>query len=174
MKTISIRGKNYIPVSERIKEFHALHPNGRIVTELAYEGEEIVRAKATVWPDVKNLDRYFTGHAEERRDNKHSMVNAVSASENCETSAIGRSLGIMGIGILDGIASADEVVKATNARTRGVRITADIDPTRDWMSEARAVTDRNKALTFLEEAKKHASPEDVTGITSYFRQKYSK
>ena len=41
------------------------------------------------------------------------MVNKTSAIENAETSAVGRALGlIMGIGVIESIASADEMNKA--------------------------------------------------------------
>ena len=42
------------------------------------------------------------------------MVNKTSYIENCETSAWGRALGNLGIGINESIASAEEVVSAVN------------------------------------------------------------
>ena len=39
-------------------------------------------------------------------------MNKTAALENCETSAVGRALGFMGIGVIESIASADEVNKA--------------------------------------------------------------
>jgi hypothetical protein len=42
-----------------------------------------------------------------------SFVNKTSALENCETSAVGRALAFMGIGVIDSIASVDEVNKTT-------------------------------------------------------------
>ena len=53
-----------------------------------------------------------TGFAQEDRDNKLSLVNKTSFVENCETSAWGRALGNLGIGIDASIASAEEVVNA--------------------------------------------------------------
>ena len=34
MKKINIKGKDYIEVNERIKEFHYLYPNGSIETDI--------------------------------------------------------------------------------------------------------------------------------------------
>ena len=66
--------------------------------------------EATVIPDIEKLERYFTGHAEETIGS--SQINKTSALENCETSAIGRALAMMGIGVDESIASADEVANA--------------------------------------------------------------
>ena len=108
MKTINIKGKDYVPVNERIQYFNETYPEGRITTEVQYDGD-YVRVKAVVTPNVEKSERCFTGHAEE--DRKQGNINKTNATENAETSAIGRALGLMGIGILDAIASADEVAQ---------------------------------------------------------------
>ena len=59
-----------------------------------------------------------TGLAREERDDKNSMVNRTSFVENCETSAWGRALGNLGIGIDESIASADEVSMAIARQER--------------------------------------------------------
>ena len=51
-----------------------------------------------------------TGHAHEERGS--SNINKTSFVENCETSAIGRALAMLGIGIDTSIASANEVEDA--------------------------------------------------------------
>lgn len=104
---ISIHGKEYVLVNERITEFHKLYPKGSIQTEMTYEGANIVRCKATVTPET---GRVFTGHAEERRDD--GSINRTSCVENCETSAVGRALGMLGIGIETAVASYEEVQSA--------------------------------------------------------------
>ena len=43
-----------------------------------------------------------------------SFINKTSYIENCETSAWGRALGNLGIGIDTSVASADEVINAIN------------------------------------------------------------
>ena len=109
MKKIQIHGKDYVMVKDRIIFFNENFPNGSITTELkATENSFIFKAKIT--PDVENSSRYFTGHAEEVIGS--TQINKTSALENCETSAIGRALGCMGIGVEESFASADEVKNA--------------------------------------------------------------
>ena len=109
MKKIQIHGKDYVMVKDRIIFFNENFPNGSITTELkATENSFIFKSKIT--PDVEKPSRYFTGHAEEIIGS--SQINKTSALENCETSAIGRALACMGIGIEDSFASADEVKNA--------------------------------------------------------------
>ena len=116
MKTINIKGKEYIPVVERVKELHRLHPLVSINTEIVEFGER-VSVKATVeiggHIDGKALVRTFTGHSQAVYGN--GMMGDV-ALEIAETSAVGRALGFANIGLIDGIASADEMrkVKSTN------------------------------------------------------------
>lgn len=114
MKTTLIKGKPYIEVNERVKEFHRLFPNGRIETEIIGEINGVVTMRSKVTPNIENPDRYFTGLAHESKDDKKSIVNFTSHVENCETSAVGRALGFLGIGIDTSIASADEVENAIN------------------------------------------------------------
>ena len=108
MRTISIKGKNYVPVTERVKEFHEKYPDFTVITDIISLDETSVLMKATVYdPDGKIV---AVGHAQE--DRNASNINKTSYVENCETSAIGRALGMFGIGIDDSMASADEVANA--------------------------------------------------------------
>lgn len=109
MKTVEIKGKLYVPVVERVKEFHRLYPKGSIRTEFppleAGEMQDRVIMRATV--DLGD-GRHFTGHSQAEWG-KGMMGNV--ALEVAETSAVGRALGFAGIGIDAGIASADEMRK---------------------------------------------------------------
>lgn len=110
-KAISIKGKKYILVSDRVLAFNEEYENGSIITELKSEpSADMVVVKAKVTPDCKNPLRYFTGYSQATWGD--GMVNKTAALENCETSAVGRALGMMGIGVLDSIASADEMNKS--------------------------------------------------------------
>lgn len=118
MKTISIKGKEYVPVVERVKEFHRLFPLADFQTEIISNDEHRVVVKATVnmWEyneDDLKVGRIFTGFSQAEWGK--GMMGDV-ALEIAETSAIGRALGFANIGLLDGIASADEMRKVSKSK----------------------------------------------------------
>lgn len=105
VKTINIKGKEYVPVSERVKEFHeTLKGGGAITTEIISNTDKMVVVKATV--TIGEVE--YTGHSQAIWG--EGMMGKV-ALEVAETSAIGRALGFAGFGIVEGIASADEISK---------------------------------------------------------------
>ena len=109
-KTTNIRGKKYVEVNERIKFFRQenQYKNWTISTEFPVMDSEMCVCKCVV-ADV-NQRVIATGHAHEERNS--SNINKTSYVENCETSAIGRALAMLGIGIDTSIASANEVEEA--------------------------------------------------------------
>ena len=108
--SVKIHGKEYITVDERVEMFHELYPNGMIVTTLLKVEDSQILFKATATPDIDKPERFYTGHAEEVVGS--SQINKTSAVENCETSAVGRCLGFLNIGLVGSIATADEVNNA--------------------------------------------------------------
>lgn len=107
-KAVDIKGKKYILVSDRVLYFNETYPKGYIQTELLSEPQDTrVVVRATVSPEE---GRRFTGMAQEVVG--EGYINKTSALENCETSAVGRALAMMGIGVIDSIASIDEINKA--------------------------------------------------------------
>jgi len=110
MKTIKIKGKDYVPVNERIL-YLKNNCDYSITTEHWYYPERLMWVvKATLRID----ENYYTGLAQEIESSNYRDVNHTSALENAETSAVGRACAMAGIGIETGIASADEVNKALN------------------------------------------------------------
>lgn len=97
MKTISLKGKKYSPVSARVEQFHTDHPQGDIKTVHKFN-EGYVIFKATVSFD----DRSFTGHA-------FGKVGQEKAFEKLETTAVGRALAFAGYLAGGEIASYDEM-----------------------------------------------------------------
>lgn len=116
-KAISIKGNAYVLVSDRVLHFNENYPNGSISTELVSDATaDMVVVKATVLPDCDAPQRMFTGYSQATWGD--GMVNKTAALENCETSAVGRALGFMGIGVIDSVASADEMNKAMTQPAR--------------------------------------------------------
>lgn len=107
IKTIDVKGKKYVMVNERVRAFRNILPGGSIVTEIIRDDDEKVIMCAKVY-DGDNL--LATGTAFEMKDS--SFINKTSYIENCETSAVGRALGFLGIGIDDSMGSADEIANA--------------------------------------------------------------
>lgn len=114
-KAIDFKGGRYVEVHHRVKYFVDNFPEGSITTEMLHYTDDRVIFVAKVYP-FPNTDRYFSGHAEEKFD--QGYINKTSAIENCETSAVGRALGFMDIGVINSIASADEVVNAQSKQAK--------------------------------------------------------
>lgn len=108
LKTIDVKGKNYVQVNERVKALRMICPNASINTEIVFMEDGIVTMKATVSDEDGNV--LGTGFAQEKETS--SYINKTSYIENCETSAVGRALGFAGIGIDGSMASAEEVANA--------------------------------------------------------------
>lgn len=107
-KTTDIKGKEYTEVNQRIKAYRMVYPNGSITTEILKLEDGVVLMKAT----ILNEDGVVigTGLAQEKEDS--TFINKTSYIENCETSAVGRALGMCGFGIDTSVASAEEVKTA--------------------------------------------------------------
>ena len=110
IKTTDIKGKDYAEVNQRIKAFRMVYPQGTIQTEMISNENGVCVFKASAYDDNGSL--LSTGHAYEKENS--SFINKTSFIENCETSAIGRCLGMAGFGIDVSVASAEEVQNAIN------------------------------------------------------------
>ena len=109
-KTTNIKGKEYVEVNERIKFFRQEEKyNGWcLCSEVIHLDENSCVIKATICDE--NGVTKATGFAQE--DKSSSYINKTSYVENCETSAWGRALANLGIGIDTSIASSNEVSMA--------------------------------------------------------------
>ena len=112
METINIKGKKYVTVNERLKAFR---------TQKEFAGWTLKTIAHELTNDVAVMEAQIidkegrivaNGFAREVRTQAGSMVNATSYVENCETSAWGRALGNLGIGIDEAICSAQELLVA--------------------------------------------------------------
>ena len=113
LKTTPIKGKEYVQVNQRIKAFRMLYPEGFIKTEVieldTTNGVIVMKAMVGFYDDNGNEHILGTGVAHEWRNKPGAMVNKTSYVENCDTSAIGRALGMIGLGVDVSIASAEEM-----------------------------------------------------------------
>ena len=112
IKTTKIGQKDYVDVSERLLHFWELHPDWSILTSIEEVNLETGTVIIKAWVEDEKGRVRSTGYAHEFQADKKSRVNMTSFVENCETSAIGRALGTLGIGTEYGIASAFEVQNA--------------------------------------------------------------
>lgn len=108
LKTVNIKGKNYVTVNERLKYFRQNFKGYSLTSEITHLNENGVVMKAII-KDADGIE-VATGHAHEKQNS--SFINKTSFIENCETSAWGRCLGNLGIGLDESVASADEVANA--------------------------------------------------------------
>ena len=144
MESIKIKGKDYIQVHERVAEFrrNPLYKSLSIETDIVeknyseltgdiVKNEKVVGKKTSRVLDsiiikcvIRNKDGNIvsTGYAQEEKTT--SFVNETSFVENCETSAVGRALGFLGLGIKDSIASADELVVAISKQKKATKPTS--------------------------------------------------
>lgn len=111
---VDIKGKQYVTVAQRIKGFRQLYPEGQIETEIRSLQDGVVVIMARIYADSTGSRLLATGTACEERQS--SYINKTSYIENCETSAVGRALGMLGIGIDTDIASAEELAGALQAQ----------------------------------------------------------
>lgn len=101
--------KDYVEVNARIMKFYEKYPEGRILTEIVKWENEVIVMKATAYRDNSEVPA-STGYAYEKEGS--SFINKTSALENCETSAVGRALAILGFEIKKSVASKEEVANA--------------------------------------------------------------
>ena len=107
MKTVNIKGKEYVEVNERLKAFREMYPTGSIMTEIVSHQDGVVVMKAVIVIDGQIR---ATGHAYEKEGS--TFINKTSYIENCETSCWGRALACLGLGLDTSVASVEEVANA--------------------------------------------------------------
>jgi len=105
---------DYQPVEERLALFIKDYEDFRVETELVSFQNDRYIVKAWLYRTFADSTPFSSGLAEETISSRG--VNATSALENCETSAIGRALANAGYASKGKRASREEMVKVTKAR----------------------------------------------------------
>jgi hypothetical protein len=102
---------DYETVESRLEKFWKEFPDGRVSTELEVCEAHRYVVKAYLYRTYLDQVAYSTGYAEEKDADRG--VNATSALENCETSAIGRALANAGYATKGRRPSREEMVKVS-------------------------------------------------------------
>jgi hypothetical protein len=105
--------EDYETVEERLVKFWKEHPDGQIHTSLLENTSSRFIVEASIYRTEADVRPWTTGLAEETITGRG--VNATSALENCETSAIGRALANAGYATKGKRASREEMVKVNKA-----------------------------------------------------------
>jgi hypothetical protein len=126
---------DYDPVEKRLgvkanaKSFWEDYPEGRIETKLLFHSTSQYIVWAAIYRDSADIQPWATGLAEETVQGRG--VNATSALENCETSAIGRALANAGYATKGKRASREEMSKVNAAS----KVTQTIETVKAKMAE---------------------------------------
>jgi len=121
--------EDYETVEERLIKFWKDHPDGQIHTKLMEHTTGRFIVEASIYRTEADTRPWTTGLAEETVQGRG--VNATSALENCETSAIGRALANAGYATKGKRASREEMVKVETAS----KVKANIDEVKAKMAQ---------------------------------------
>jgi hypothetical protein len=105
--------EDYETVEERLIKYWKEHPDGQIHTKIIEHSGSRFIVEASIFRTEADLRPWTTGLAEETIQGRG--VNATSALENCETSAIGRALANAGYATKGKRASREEMVKVNKS-----------------------------------------------------------
>jgi hypothetical protein len=153
LKTIKVQGgKEYAEVHTRVNYFRSSekYKDWGEDCEVISQSDSSILMKATIYnPEGRVVS---SGHAYEEKDG--SRINQRNHVENCETSAVGRALGFLGIGSDGSIASYEEVANAIENQKK------------DEVKETHIVLDigddnYSKVLKYIETQKDKRSFEDI-------------
>lgn len=120
---------DYETVEERLVKYWKDHPDGQIHTKLVDSSSTRFIVEASIYRTEADLRPWTTGLAEETVQGRG--VNATSALENCETSAIGRALANAGYATKGKRASREEMVKVA----KGAEVKAKVDEVKAKMAD---------------------------------------
>lgn len=164
IKTTDIKGKEYAEVNQRIKAFRMLYPDGYITTQIVNLEDGVCVIHAEVGYTVTDSEGFphdhVLGQGTAYEKEGSTFINKTSYIENCETSAVGRALGMCGIGIDTSIASAEEVENAILQQNVGETVIDNTKAQALALNIANAKVDEKRVLGILAKHGYH----DVTEI----------
>ena len=145
LKSVNIKGKQYVEVNERLRYFRETYPNFALTTEVLEKTETSILILASVINDEGRV--LATGMAEEEKGS--TFINKTSYVENCETSAWGRALGNFGIGIDTSVASANEVQNAVANQGKSTELLMDLNTEKMEDVLKYVVANKSKGLDWI-------------------------
>lgn len=149
IKTTDIKGKEYAEVNQRIKAYRMVYPNGMIKPEIKSLKDGVCIFRAEVTND--NGDVIGVGHASEKENS--TFINKTSYIENCETSAVGRALGMAGFGIDTSVASAEEVANAIENQKEDKKVIMATEKQKELIRNMFTTNEIKNILTELKKSK---------------------
>jgi len=121
--------EDYETVEERLVKFWKDHEDGQIHTKVLEHTASRFIVEASIYRTEADARPWTTGLAEETIQGR--CVNATSALENCETSAIGRALANAGYATKGKRASREEMTKVA----KGVEVKTNIEQVKAKMAQ---------------------------------------
>jgi hypothetical protein len=121
--------EDYETVEERLVKYWKDHPDGQIHTKLLEHTSGRFIVEASIYRTEADQRPWTTGLAEETIQGRG--VNATSALENCETSAIGRALANAGYATKGKRASREEMSKVA----KGQEVKAKVEEVKAKMAD---------------------------------------
>lgn len=106
--TVRLNGKEYVTVSERVEAALSAETSYQMVSAETFSLMERWFYRVTLLVG----ERRYIGTAEIKFNASASSADGKNPIECAETSAVGRALGFAGFGVMDGIASADELMRS--------------------------------------------------------------
>ena len=162
--------EDYEPVDSRIAKWWEKHPNGSIQTEIVKDTGNAYIMKATLYTEEGLI--VTTGYASEVITERG--VNATSALENCETSAIGRALANAGFQAKLGKRASREEMAKVERSTAAKPDVWESSPSEGMstLGEAVDVLTRELGAEAIPQCK-HGARERKSGISSKTGKPYS-
>lgn len=108
---IEIHGKQYMTVAERLRQAHDHEELLSVETEVLVHDPVVIKAIVKM-----KSGKFFTGISSA---NPEKSIEKANPYEVAETSAVGRALGFAGFGLIESVASADEVQRAVQHTENG-------------------------------------------------------